>query len=457
MPQKKLLNLPKVALIGRTNVGKSTLFNKMTEEKGALVSDIAGTTRDRKFGEVLWLGQTFLLIDTAGLDVSTEKEIDVEAVKQAHKAAAEADVIVFMVDARDGMLIQDREYAKMLKKQKIPVILVANKVDSNKQLSTVSDFYKLNLGDPLAVSATTGSGTGDLLDLILQKLKTKLARPEISNDNPQIKIAIIGKPNVGKSSLLNKLAGEERVIVSDLPHTTRDSQDITLEVDYQDKKYNLKFIDTAGIRKKRKIDKTIERFSVDQSVKNLKKCDIALLVLDIAHGISIQDKHIAMEILDNNKSVIIVVNKWDLVEDKSIDSAKKYTLFVHRHFPFLTWVPIIFISAKTGAKVDRLLKTIFEVHEKQNLVISDKQLEKFIKYLVKHQSPRQIKGNKPPYLHSLKQTKTNPQTFDLSADQPENIHFAYMRYLINELRERFALAGVGVKVHTVFPKKKRKL
>jgi GTP-binding protein len=446
--------LPTVALIGRTNVGKSTIFNKLTEEKGAIISKIPGTTRDRKFGRVLWLGQTFLLVDTAGMDVSEDTLIDREAINHAKMAAKDADLILFVVDARDGMLPQDREYAKLLQKMKKPYLLVANKVDSLKQFDEVGTFIKLGVGEPWPISAATGSGTGDLLEIILKKLKRKLPKKEIPETIPEIKITLAGKPNVGKSSLLNKIAGEERVIVSEVPHTTRDSQDINVELENEGQKAILNFIDTAGIRKRHRIHGSIEKASIDQSVKNIKKADLVLLVIDASTPISIQDKNISREILENNKSVILVINKWDLVQDKSDKSSKDFTLYVHQQFPYLTWAPIIFISAKTGEKISRLIKTIFEVHESQKIQLSDRQLDHFLDYLVKKQPPQKSKGIKPPYIRKLSQIKSCPPVFEIIADQPENIHFSYLRYIQNELRDKYKLYGVGIKLHLSFPAKR---
>lgn len=451
-----LKNLPKVALIGRTNVGKSTIFNRLTEEKGAIVTNLAGTTRDRKFGEVWWLGHNFLLIDTAGLDVSTEKLIDLEAIEQTKIAIKQADLILLVVDAKDGLLIQDREYAKMLRKTKKPIILVINKVDSQKEILEAAIFEKLGIKNSCLVSAATGAGTGDLLDLILEKLKDKLPKTEHKSNLPVIKLGLIGKPNVGKSSLINKLAGEERVIVSSIPHTTRDSQEIYLEVENENQKYQLTFIDTAGMCKKGKLSGFIEEKSVEQSLETIEKSDIVLLIIDASSGVSAQDNHIASKILEAGKSLILVVNKWDLVENKTIKSAKVFTDYLRREMPFLSWAPIVFVSAKTGAKINRLMKKIFEIYKNQQLKISNSQLDKFLKYIIKRQPPQKAIGVVTPYIHHLRQIKTNPQTFEMLTDQPKNIHFSYMRYIINSLREHFNLAGVGVKVITKFPPRKIK-
>lgn len=445
---------PIVTLIGRTNVGKSTLFNKLTGRQKAITSKIPGTTRDVKQGQCLWIGQTFILQDTAGLDVSTEKLIDREAIKLAQKAAKKSDLLLFVVDAKDGLLPQDKEYAKLIKKLNKPYILVANKVDSNKQMNLLAEFQKLGLDEPIAVSAATGAGTGDLLDAVLEKIKNKFPEIQISEKLPTIKIALVGKPNVGKSSLLNKLCGEEKVVVSELPHTTRDSQDVSLEFLHNQKKYNLTFIDTAGITKQNKTRGAIEKTSIRQSLNNIKKADIVLLILDATKPVTAQDKNISREILDNSKSLIFVVNKWDLVEDKTTKSAQQFTKFVNMSFPYLTWAPIVFLSAKTGEKVKNLIKKIFELHDKQHLQITQTQLNNFLKYILKKQPPRKTKGTKPPYIHMITQIKTSPQTFEIICDQPFNIHFSYLRFISNQLRKRYDLEGVGIKLTTRLPRKK---
>lgn len=438
-------NLPKITLIGRTNVGKSTIFNRLTEEKGAIVSKIAGTTRDRKFGECRWDGRSFMLVDTAGLDASTVQKIDQEAIRAAKQVAKDSNLNILVVDGKQGLLPQDKEYAKMLRQLKVPFFLVVNKVDGPKQMSEVNEFHSLGIKDWEMISAVTGAGTGDLLDKIFKILKTKAPKTKESTIK-KINIAIIGKPNVGKSSLLNKIAGEERSIVSNIAHTTRDSQDFAIESQYEGEKVFLNFIDTAGIRKKRKIDNAIEEESVEQSLSAIRRADLALLMIDANEEITMQDKNISREILERNQSVIFVVNKWDLVKDKDVHSDKKFIDHVYAHFPYLTWAPVVFLSAKTGFKINRLVDLIFEVYTKQYLKIAQPELNDFLKYIIKRQSPRKTKGTKPPFIHQIRQIDVAPQTFEIITNQPENIHFSYLRFIKNNLRDRYGLIGVGIKL-----------
>ena len=447
---KKIIQpYPLVTIIGRTNVGKSTIFNRLTENKKAIVSAIPGTTRDQRFGTCFWQGRNVLLSDTAGLDVESDEEIDIKSIKKAEEAAEKTDLILFVVDVRAGILPQDKKYAKMIKATKKPVIVVVNKVDSNSRLDEVNEFYKLGFKKVFAISAKTGAGTGDLLDGVKGEVKDipeKEKNIEISPEN-EIRIAIIGKPNVGKSSLINKIIGEERAIVSSIPHTTRDSQDITIEYK-SDKgmKYYLTFIDTAGIIKKRKINDKLQEQSIDQSLEMIRKSNLVLLVIDAGQDITMQDKNLAREILENNKSLIFVVNKWDLVPEKTTHSDKEYTQFLKKHFPYLTWAPVVFTSAKTGFKVERLINVATEIYHNQYKQIPQSELNEFLKYIVKKQSPKKTKGTKPPFIHEIRQVGTNPLTFELIAEDAENIHFSYRRFIQNQLRKRYDFMGCGIKL-----------
>lgn len=456
--KRKQTKKPVVTLIGRTNVGKSTIFNKFTDSKNAITSNIPGTTRDRKFGECLWLGRSFTLIDTAGLDVSTEEQIDKEAIIHAKNAAEDSDLNILVVDAKAGMLPQDRAYAKMLKRLDKPLILAINKVDSLRHEALMYEFEALGIPISFGISAVTGSGTGDLLDEVLKIFKKELDAALEVPELPEVQIALVGKPNVGKSSLINKILGEERVIVSNIPHTTRDSQNISFTINKDEQDYKITIVDTAGIRKQRKIDSQIEKKSVEQSLRSIKRADVVLLVLDAGADITIQDKTISKEILDRSKSLIIVANKWDLVEDKDEHSDQRYIDYVHGAFPYLTWAPIVFISAKTGFKVNRLLDEVFDINQRQHKKISNTELASFLKRVIRKQSPKKSRGMKPPYIHKMEHSRTAPQTFTIYADQPENIHFSYMRFLKNQLREQYNLWGVGIKLITrLFSQKEKRL
>ncbi|KKR07653.1 MAG: GTPase Der [Parcubacteria group bacterium GW2011_GWC2_39_14] len=441
-------NYPLVALVGRTNVGKSTIFNRLIGDKKALVSSIAGTTRDQRVGICSWQNRNIQLCDTAGLDISMEEEIDRQSIKKAGEMAQKAELVLLVVDVRHGLLPQDREYAQKLKKWKKKVFLVVNKVDSNKQLSDVNDFYRLGFKDVFVISAKTGAGTGDLLDAVTAQFsKTEMDEKPVNETIKEIKIAIIGKPNVGKSSLINKIIGEERAIVSSVAHTTRDSQD--LKIEYADEKneiYYLTFIDTAGIVKHRKITDKLKEQSIEQSFEMIRNSDIVFLVLDGSDEITVQDKTLAGEILENNKSLIFVINKWDLLPEKDTHSDKTYIEFLHGHFPYLTWAPIIFVSAKTGFKIDRLVKIVLEIYHNQNKVISDDSVNELLTKALHKQMPRVAKGVAIPVIDTLKQVKTNPQTFEITAKNTQSIHFSYRRFIQNQLREKYKLAGCGIRI-----------
>ncbi|HCC23491.1 TPA: ribosome biogenesis GTPase Der [Candidatus Falkowbacteria bacterium] len=442
--------LPNVVLLGRTNVGKSTLFNTLTETQTAIVTRTAGTTRNPNQGVCFWHKKMFNLIDTAGLDVSSDEAIDKKAINQAKKHAASADLNLLLVDAKSGLLPQDKAYALMLKKLGKPVILVINKVDSRKQLNSLGEFEKLGFKNIELVSAASGAGTGDFLDSVVEHLGDKAPAAELPVEAKTVNVAIVGKPNVGKSSLLNRLAAKEISITSQVANTTRDTKEYFLELTHHDEPLTLKFIDTAGLRREAKIKNEIDILSRDRSMDAIKHANIVLLIIDATEDITAQDKNITKEIIESSKSLIFVVNKWDLVTEKDTSSDKEFIEYIHRAFPYLTWAPVVFLSAKTGFKLDRLVKLILEVNDKQNLVIRDRELEKFLKYIIKKQAPRKKKGLRPPYLHEIKQIKTNPQTFEIKADQPENIHFSYIRFIKNKLRENFDLAGVGLKVFSSY-------
>ncbi len=441
-------NYPLITLVGRTNVGKSTLFNRLVGDKKALVSSIPGTTRDQRVGICNWQNKNIQVCDTAGLDVSLEEEIDKQSVKKAEAMAKKADIVLLVVDIRDGLLPQDKEYAQKLKRMKKKVYVVVNKVDSQKQLAETNTFYRLGFKDLFIISSKSGAGVGDLLDAIMKNFNSaKTKEQHIDEYTNEIKIAIVGKPNVGKSSLINKIAGEDRAIVSSIPHTTRDSQDITVEHnDDKGQTYNLTFIDTAGIIKQRKINDKLKEQSIEQSYEMIRRSDLVLLVLDGASEVTVQDKSLAGEILENNKSLIFVINKWDLIPEKDTHSDKKYIEFLHKHFAYLTWAPVIFVSAKTGFKVDRLVKIVTEIYQNQNLIIPQASLDELLKKILRKQTPKVAMGALLPKIYTLEQIRTNPQTFLLSAKNIKNIHFSYRRFIQNQIREKYKLSGCGIKI-----------
>jgi len=455
-------NLPQVVIFGRTNVGKSTIFNCLLEKQQAIVSDIAGTTRDANSGAVEWRGKRFELIDTGGiinldnfLGTSGKREqadqIQKKIEEQARIYLDRAALILFVVDAKDGILPVDRQLSNLLKKilkdNVNNILLVTNKVDNyRRQKGQVIDFHKLALGEPIAISAATGSGTGDLLDVIVEKLPETTTTTEEEEETEEIKVIIIGKPNVGKSSLLNSVLGEERVIVSPIPHTTREPQDTIIV--YKEK--TIRLIDTAGIsRKGRQIAyKTkhagqLEKVGIEKSLKSLDKADIALLVLDINDEITHQDAKIVEEIVDRQKSLIIVGNKWDLVETRDV---KKHTREIFSHLPFAQWAPILFLSAKTGAKTKHVLETIVTVSEQRQKEISASILNTFLMKLVKLHRPTKGKGTVYPRIRRFEQCGVNPPVFQVRIGAKENLDKSYTHFIANRLREKFGFLGTPIRV-----------
>lgn len=477
----KTNKLPMVVIFGRANVGKSTLFNALVEKKQALVSPIAGTTRDSNIGEVSWRGKKFKLIDTGGImdiEFLLRKKIKAEDIeekvqKQARRYMGRADLVLFVVDGKEGIIPDDKKMALAAKKvlpAKNNIIYVINKVDSPAQRKNLAEFHKFPLGEPIPVSAVSGSGTGDLLDIIVEKIKTA---PEIENLLPKanlplaekfkieniIKVCIIGKPNVGKSSLLNSILGEERVIVSPIPHTTREPQDT--DIIYQEQP--IKLIDTAGISKKggqiskiKKIKLKIKNYSdleamgIAKSLHALGKSDIALLVIDINEPLTRQDLKIVEEITERKRGLIIIANKWDLTPERD---TKKFTDYIRAHLPFAVWAPIQFISAKTGEKVKKILDLIIKINKSRQMQISDSQAEKFLKQIVKIHRPARGRGVKHPRIYEFKQVGTNPPKFELRIGRAEDLHESYVRFIENRLREKLDLTGTPIKIRVEKGKK----
>ncbi|MDD5071835.1 MAG: ribosome biogenesis GTPase Der [Patescibacteria group bacterium] len=444
-------NLPLIVIFGRANVGKSTLFNCLVEKRQALVSNIAGTTRDSNLNEVSWRGKNFILVDTGGIIDLPDKmpagetpvNIEAKVQDQARQYLTRADLILFLVDAKTGLLPMDRQMAlfvkKFLKKTK-KIILVANKVDNFRQMGETAEFNKLALGEPQAISAATGAGTGDLLDLVIKKIKSKKDNASAGQESEEkIKICIIGKPNVGKSSLLNSILGYERVIVSPEPHTTREPQDT--EIIYGGKPIIL--VDTAGISKKGAKTKGLEKHGIAKSLKALEKSDIALLVIDISEGITHQDAKLVEEIVERKASFIIIANKWDLIAKKD---TKKYTNYIYSSFPFATWAPIHFASALTGSKTNKILNLILEIDEGRKIKLGDSQLNKFLLKIVKIHLPAKGKGVKKPHIYEFKQTRVNPPKFQLRIGAKEDLHFSYVRFIANRLREKYGFLGTPIDI-----------
>lgn len=446
--------LPKVAIVGRANVGKSHLFNRLVEKHKALVSPIAGTTRDRNIDLITWGDAYFELTDTGGIDIDPREatEIDEGIIRQAQGAITEADLILFVIDVKDGLMPGDREIARQLLRggHKAKTLLVGNKADSIKLRQGGDALLRLGLGEPQFVSAANGSGTGDLLDLMAERLpRSRRAQPEPSSTEP-IKIAIVGKPNVGKSSLLNAVLGEERVIVSDIAHTTREAHDTTFT--YKGRDFIL--IDTAGIRKQAKIgSRGLERQSVDKSLAAIAEADVVLLVTDASRKLDTQDKKISQYILEQSKSVIIIANKWDLIPDKETNTVNEYQKYYYQHFDYLWWAPLIFISAYERQRTHKTLDLVMTIWEARHKHVTDSQLDRLLERTIKQHRPSRGKGLRNPFIYTIRQTATNPPRFEIAVNDPEILHFSYIRFLQNSLREEFSIVGTPIQIEAV--KRKR--
>jgi GTP-binding protein len=458
---------PLVAIVGRPNVGKSTFFNRMLGERVAVVEDLPGTTRDRIYGDTDWNGREFTLIDTGGLELGfaipvgqvglngQPGDIMKNVRSQAELAIEEADVIVFMVDARSGITAADEEVADLLRRTQKPVIVAANKADNAGRRQDAVEFYSLGLGEPVTISSIQGTGTGDLLDAIVEALPPEDEEDEGEEDEDVVRVAIVGRPNVGKSSLLNAVLGFERSIVSEVPGTTRDAIDTRIEF----KGRKLILIDTAGIRRRGKVGPGIEKFSVLRSTRAIERCDVALLLIDASEGLAAQDTHIAGEIQDQAKGVVVVVNKWDLAQaqrraeregkfphpDDEIESAEAYRRIIAEGLKFIPYAPIVFASAKTGYHVQGLLETALDVADIRYLRVSTSRLNELVQEAVRRHNPP-VTNNRTLKIYYVTQTRVNPPTFVFFVNAPEAVHFSYERYLENRLRDAFGFKGTAIRL-----------
>ena len=448
---------PIVALVGRPNVGKSTLFNRLAEERLSVVDDTPGTTRDRLVSEAEWTGVVFDIVDTGGIDptqtgpgrsqqpLSIGSADFIEQIRtQAEIAIQEADVVLFIVDAESGVTPADQEIAQILRRNQHdrngqlfpPVLLVVNKADSERRRSDVVEFYALGMGEPIAISAQHGTGTGDMLDVLIKQFNN----PASAEGDDTIKIAIVGKPNVGKSSLLNRLVGEERAIVSPIPGTTRDAIDTRIE--YEGVAITL--IDTAGIRKRGKIEPGVEKFSVIRSMRAIERADVSLLVIDAASGITAQDTHIAGFILDSWKSTVVVVNKWDTIP-KDTHTMTNYTQHIRQALNFMDYVPVLFISALTGQRLERVMPTALQVQEERLVRLSTSQLNQIVQK-AQDEHPAPSHAGRQLRIYYGTQVRSDPPTFLLYVNDPTLAHFSYLRYLENRLREVYPYTGTPVRL-----------
>ncbi len=429
------MSQPIVAIVGRPNVGKSTLFNKIVQKRISIVENSPGVTRDRIYGQAEWAGKEFSVIDTGGIEPYTDDEMLVLMRRQAQLAIDTADVIIFIADAKSGLTANDYEISAMIRKTSTPYILAVNKVDGYEKQSLIYEFYNLNLGEPFAISAEHSLGLGDLLDEVISKFKsTEL----IEEKEKRCRIAVVGRPNVGKSTLINCLLGEERVIVSNIPGTTRDA--IDTDFDYEDQKYTL--IDTAGLRRKNKIYENIERYSTIRSIKAIEESDLCLLMLDATQEIGDQDLKIAGLIEDRAKAVIIVVNKWDAIE-KETNTMKKLTDEIKRRFHFIDYAPVLFISALNKSRTDKLMPQIQKILIEYDKKISTGLLNSMVaEALLTHQPPS--KNGKRLKIYYATQTGTHPPSFTFFVNDVTLIQTSYRKYLQNRLREAFEYEGVPI-------------
>ena len=442
---------PIIAIVGRPNVGKSTFVNRLVGKRQSIVDDRPGVTRDRIYFDVEWQNKPFTVIDTGGIIPGDEDEIMLSIYDQAKIACEEADKIIFIVDGLEGVTPVDSDIANILRQSNKPIFLVVNKVDSHNQITMISDFYSLAIGEPIAISALHGSGgVGDLLEEITSDFSYDVEEDE----DKTIKIAIVGRPNAGKSSIVNALLGEKRVIVSDVSGTTRDSIDSRLT--YNDQEFVI--IDTAGIRKKAKVDYGVEKFAVDRAIRSIRECDVALMVIDATeaiNGISDQDKKIASIITDAGKGMVIAINKWDLIEDKKSNTSNKFEEKIAREIPFLDYVPKIYISAVTHQRLNQIFTRVVEVQKERSKRVSTGLLNKVINEAYALNPPQTIRNKRLKIMYST-QAAIEPPTFILFANNEDLMKDHYKRYMENKLREAFGFMGTPIRISVRTRSEKKK-
>lgn len=428
-----------VAIVGRPNVGKSTLFNRLTETRRAIVSDEAGTTRDRQYGKVLWNGRTFSVVDTGGWVVNSDDIFEEEIHKQVMVATQEADVVLFMVDVKNGITDLDDEVANILRRAKLPIILVANKADNSADVFSSAEFYRLGLGEPMAVSAATGSGTGELLDAIIEKLP-KDSKAEDDESIPHF--AVVGRPNVGKSSLINAFIGEERNIVTNIAGTTRDA----ISTRYTKFGFDFYIVDTAGIRKKNKVNEDLEYYSVLRSIRAIESADVSILMIDATRGIGTQDMNIFQVIQRNSTGLVVVVNKWDLVEDKSQQAQTEYINAIRsRMAPFVDF-PIIFASAMTKQRIFKVLETAKDVYVRRTTKVPTPKLNDILLPIIEETPPPATKGKYIKIKYCTQLPNTRVPSFAFFANLPQYVKEHYRRFLENRIRENWNFCGTPINV-----------
>jgi len=435
---------PIVAIVGRTNVGKSTLLNRLAGRQVAVVADLPGTTRDRVFAFVSWQGQELTVVDTGGWQTNPQSSLEQKVKQQVEAAIAQADVIIFLVDVKDGAIAADEEIADMLHAANKPIVLAVNKVDSAKQANQVADFYRLGMGEPIAISAYHNRGIDELMDAVLASLPPQ---PVSIAESGKAKLAIVGRPNVGKSTLLNALLGEERAIVHESPGTTRDSLDAIMH--WGDKEILL--VDTAGIKRRGRVDAGVDYYSLLRALQAINRCDVALLLIDAGEFITAQDMHIAGYIIEVGKGMMLVVNKWDLVPQ---EQRQKFKQSAEQRLRFASYTPIIYISAKLGQGINRILPQAWEIWQERQKRLPQSEVDGLIKQVISSYPPPRI-GSRRLHIARAYQDESQPATFVLEVNDPKLVHFSYRRYLENKLRQGFGFRGVPLKL--IFTKAARKI
>jgi len=436
---------PLVAIVGRQNVGKSTLFNRIVGRRQAIVEDLPGTTRDRLYADAEWQGRVFTLVDTGGLVLGSDDDLLARVRMQAQQAMADADVIVFLTDVLDGVTVADQEIVDILRRTRRPVILAANKADTAQRRLEAVDFLSLGLGEVYAISALHGTGVADLLDAVVASFPQV---PEIEEEPEAVKIAIVGRPNVGKSSLLNALLREERAIVSEMPGTTRDAIDTSLRWHGQ----KVVLIDTAGIRKRGKVATGVEKYSVLRALKAIDRADVVLLLIDATEGVTLQDTHIAGYILEASKSIVVVVNKWDLVP-KDHTTMDAYKAHVRKQLNFIPYAPVLFVSAVTRQRINQVLETAIRVREQRYQRIPTSELNEIVQESVARHNPPSKAGKRLKFYYAT-QPMVDPPTLVFFVNDSRLVHFSYQRYLENRIRERWGFEGTPLRLR--FKGRKRK-
>jgi len=434
---------PIVAIVGRTNVGKSTLLNRLAGNRIAVVADLPGTTRDRVFALVSWQGRELTVVDTGGWQAKPQGYLEQKVKQQVEAAIAQAEVVIFLVDVKDGAIAADEEIADVLRAASKPIVLAVNKVDSVKQANQVADFHRLGMGEPVAISAHHNQGIDELMDAVLASLPSQpisIAEPEAA------KLAIVGRPNVGKSTLLNALLGEERAIVDETPGTTRDSLDAI--VNWGDKEILL--VDTAGIKRRGRVDAGVDYYSLLRALQAINRCDVALLLIDASEFITAQDMHVAGYIIEVGRGMMLVVNKWDLVPR---EQRQEFKQSLERRLRFASYTPVIYVSAKLGQGIDKILPQAWEIWQERQKRLPQSEVDGLIKEVVSSHPPPPV-GSRRLHIARTYQAESQPATFVLEVNDPKLVHFSYRRHLENKLREGFGFRGVPLRL--IFTKAARK-